>query len=112
MHYCPRESHNKLAHIESTLRGLSGTSAGSGLAAAYHIVLTFFLLTTFTLVADLHGAHGQNDGDYEKQYAAHHAGRDRFVLDPRRHRELHLFRTLVASLRIGQHSEVVRTSTN
>lgn len=90
----------------------SGPSAGSGLAAANLTSLTFLLLTTFTLVTDLHSAHGQYDGDYEKQYAAHHARRDRFVLDSRRHREFHLVGTLVASRRIGQHSEVVRTSTD
>ena len=74
--------------------------------------LTFLLLTAFTFVADLDGAHGQNDGDDEEQDPSHHARGDRFVLHARRHRKLHLLRALVAGRRVGQHSEVVRTTTD
>lgn len=89
------------------LRNNSARGAGAGRARVPR--LTFLLFAAFALVADLDGAHGQDDGHDEEQDAAHHARRDRFVLHPRWHRELHLLGTLVAGCRVGQHSEVVRS---
>lgn len=74
--------------------------------------LTFFLFSTFTLIANLDGTYRQDDGHDEEQYSADHSGRNGFMLNPCRHGELDLLTGFVALERVGQHPEVVGPATD
>lgn len=72
--------------------------------------LTFLLFPTFPLIANFYSAHGQNNGNYEKQDAAHDSGGDGFVFYPGGYRKFDFVATLVARYGIRQHPEVVRSA--
>lgn len=75
-------------------------------------VHTFLLFSSLPLIADLHRAYTEDDGDEEEENTTHDACGDRFVLDASRHRELDLLARAVIRSRVGQHLEIVGPTTD
>jgi len=62
---------------------------------------TFLLFSSLPLIADLHRAYTEDDGDEEEEDTAHDARGDRFMLDASWHWELDLLARAVIRGRVG-----------
>lgn len=75
-------------------------------------VHTFLLFSSLPLIADLHRAYAEDDGDEEEEDTAYDARGDGFVLNASRHGELHLVARAVIRSRVGEHLEIVGPTTD